>query len=159
MPEERPFTRLYVFCTKHLYWSHCVLRPKFLKRQNRQKSTADGDCKILTKSIPMVSIVRRSLPQQAVLTRCQFLGTFYTAWCDSIRCFFSNSSSCSFLTLWNLEPCCDIFYVDGEKVPLKLLRHFRYILIVLYYSEKFTKKLMAFCHAINPISSECELIR
>jgi hypothetical protein len=64
--------------------------------------------------------------QHTVLTRCQFLGTFYTAWCDSNRCFSSNSSSCTFLTLYNLEPCCDIFfYVDGEKVPLKLLRHIR----------------------------------
>lgn len=49
--------------------------------------------------------------------------TLHTAWCKSICCFFSNSSSYTFLTLQNLEPVAILPMRIEKDVALEFFRH------------------------------------
>lgn len=128
VPEERLLPDCTDCVLSTVYWNLCVLIPKFLKRQNRQMSAADGDCKILTKYIPMVSIVCRSLPQYA--TRCvdplpisrNFLHS--VEWFQLL--FLFELKFMNFPNPLKLGTILRYFFMWlGKKVPLKLLRHIR----------------------------------
>jgi len=154
------FTRLYWVYTKHRLLKS-LRSDTQVSKANRQMSAADGECKILKKSIPMVSIVRRSVSQYAA--RCvdalPISGNFLhsVVWLQSL--FLFELKFIHFPNPLKLGTLLRYFFTwMGKKFHWSFWDTFVAILRALYFSAKFAKELTALWYAINPISSECELV-
>ena len=155
---ETFYPTVLIFVLNTVYWNYCVLIPKFLKRQNRQISTADGECTILMKSIPRLSIVRRSLPQYAAhcvdalpISR-NFLHS--VMWLQSL--FLFELKFMHFPNPLKLGTLLRYFSCGWGKSSIEALRHIR---CNFKSTLLFIKVYKGTDGTLIPISSECKLIR